>query len=188
MSGTWVVDFESHFLKNNNSMDHIPSWQANSTAAIQEHSYHLWVLTVHYHVQKSHHLSIFWASWVHSHRHPSFLKSLHTNNKHTPWASWNTKQASRRSDLTLPKQLCPSVHLNGISRPWNMLLQKVVPPESLVKEATGSSEIQVPIHRQRSITFQKMAIFKTSEGQNSFLYFPSFYAYFFKVFSSIWDS
>ena len=69
-----------------------------------------------------------------------------------------------------------------------MLLQKVVPPESLVKETAGSSEMQVPIHRQRSITFQKMAIFKTSEGQNSFLYFPSFYAYFFKVFSSIWDS
>lgn len=28
-------------IKNNNSMDHIPSWQVNSIAAIQEHSYHL---------------------------------------------------------------------------------------------------------------------------------------------------
>jgi len=52
LSGSWLGTFESHFQKNNNSINHIPSWQANCIAAIQEHSYHLWVLTVHYHVHK----------------------------------------------------------------------------------------------------------------------------------------
>lgn len=54
--------------------------------------------------------------------HPSFLKSLHTNNKPNSRASWKTKQASHQSDLTLSRQLCPSGHFDGISSPWNMLL------------------------------------------------------------------
>lgn len=57
-----------------------------------------------------------------SHHHPSFFKSLHTYNKPNSWARWKTKQASCQSDLTLTRQLCPSGHLNGVSRPWNMLL------------------------------------------------------------------
>ena len=57
-----------------------------------------------------------------------------------PWVSRKTKQASHQSDFTLTRQFCPSVHLNGISRPCNMLLQKAVPPESLVTEAAGCSQ------------------------------------------------
>ena len=52
-----------------------------------------------------------------------------------------------------------------------MLLQKVVPSESLVIETAGTSEMSVLIHRQRSITFQKVAILKASKESKFILIF-----------------